>query len=46
MKSSLYYYHQQNEMCLKIVLSPFILAIFIIKKLVQFIKSRYAARKH
>lgn len=46
MKSSLYYYHQQNEICLKIVLSPFILIIFITKKLVQLAKRWYASRKH
>lgn len=46
MKSCLYYYHKQNEICLKIVLSPFILIIFVIKKLAQLIKRWHAARKH
>lgn len=46
MKNNFYYYHKQNEIILKLVLLPFTLIIFIIKKLVQTTKKRYVTRKH
>lgn len=46
MKNCLYYYHKQNEICLKIALLPFTLIIFVIKKLVQLAKRCYASQKH
>ena len=46
MRSCLYYYHKQNEICLKIALLPFTLIIFVIKKLVQLAKRWYAGQKH
>lgn len=46
MRSCLYYYHKQNEICLKIALLPFTLIIFVIKKLVQLAKRLYTSQKH
>lgn len=46
MRNCLYYYHKQNEICLKIALWPFTLIIFVIKKLVQLAKRLHASQKH
>lgn len=46
MKNNFYYYHKQNELCLKLILLPFTVTFWVIKKLVQTIKKRYATRKH
>ena len=46
MKNSFYYYHKQNEIILQIVLLPFTLVVWLIKKLMQIAKTRYTTRKH
>lgn len=46
MKNSFYYYHKQNEYCLKLVLLPFTITFWVIKKLVQAITKRYATKKY
>ena len=45
MKNSFYYYNKQNEYCLKLVLLPFILIMYAIKKLLQIKKQRYTTQK-
>lgn len=46
MKNNFNFYYKQNELCLKLVLLPFTLAVYAIKKLFQIVKRRYANRKH
>lgn len=46
MKNSFYYYHEQNEYCLRLVLLPFTLTVYAIKKLLQIAKRRHDTRKH
>ena len=46
MKNCFNYYHRQNEIILQIVLLPFTLVVWAIKKLVQAANRRYANRKH
>ena len=46
MKNNFYYYHKQNEYCLRLVLLPFTLAVYAIKKLLQIAKRRHATQKH
>ena len=46
MKNSFYYYNKQNEYCLKLVLLPFTLIVYAIKKLLHVIKHRYIPQKH
>lgn len=40
------HYYKQNEMCLKLVLLPFTLTFFVIKKLVQATTQRFMNKKH
>lgn len=46
MQKTFSHYYKQNELCLKLVLLPFTLAVYAIKKLFQIAKRRYANRKH
>lgn len=46
MKNSFYYYHKQNEIILNLVLLPFTLIIFVIKKLVHLALRWRTTRKH
>ena len=46
MKNSFYYYHKQNEYCLRLVLLPFTLIVWAIKKLLQIAKCQHATDKH
>ena len=46
MKNCFYYYHRQNEIILQIVLLPFTLIVWAIKKLFQLAKRRHATQKH
>lgn len=46
MQKTFNHYYKQNELCLKLVLLPFTLAVYAIKKLLQLVKRRYANRKH
>ena len=39
-------YYKQNEMCLRLVLLPFTLTFFVIKKLVQATTKRFVNKKH
>lgn len=46
MKNSFYYYHKQNEIILNLVLLPFTVIIWAIKKLVKLIIHRRTTKKH
>ena len=46
MQKTFSHYYKQNEICLKIVLLPFTVTFWVIKKLLQIVKRRYANRKH
>lgn len=40
------FYYKQNEFCLRLVLLPFTLIVWAIKKLLQIAKRRHATDKH
>lgn len=46
MKNSFYYYHRQNEFILRLVLLPFTLCLWAIKKLWQTVAKRHTHQKH
>lgn len=46
MKNSFNFYYKQNELCLRLVLLPFTLAVYAIKKLLQIAKRRHVTQKH
>ena len=46
MKNSFNFYYKQNELCLRLVLLPFTITLWVIKKLVQAIAKRFATQKH
>lgn len=46
MQNAFNFYHKQNETILKIVLLPFTLILWAIKKLVKVITKRLVNRKH
>lgn len=46
MQNTFNYYYKQNEIILKIVLLPFTLTFWAIKKLVQIITKRHLNKKH
>ena len=46
MQNPFNFYHRQNEIILQLVLLPFTLVIWLIKKLVQATKKRYTHQKH
>ena len=46
MQKTFNHYYKQNEICLKIVLLPFTLAFWVIKKLVQATAKRFVNKKH
>ena len=46
MQNPFNFYHRQNEIILQLVLLPFTLAAWLIKKAYKAIASRYANRKH
>lgn len=46
MKNSFYYYHRQNELILRLMLLPFTLCLWAIKKLCSAIAKRHTYQKH
>jgi hypothetical protein len=46
MQKTFNHYYKQNEMCLKLVLLPFTLTFFVIKKLVQATTKCFVNKKH
>lgn len=40
------HYYKQNELCIKLVLLPFTIVFWLIKKLVQAITKRLVNKKH
>ena len=46
MKDNFYYFHKQNELCIKLALLPFTIVFWLIKKLVQAIAKRLRNKKH
>lgn len=46
MQKTFSHYYKQNDICLKIVLLPFTVTFWVIKKLVQAITKRFVNRKH
>lgn len=46
MQKTFKHYYNQNQLLLKLVLLPFIITFWLIKKLVQFITKRLTHQKH
>lgn len=46
MQKTFNHYYKQNELCLKLVLLPFTVTFWVIKKLVRAIAKRFVNRKH
>lgn len=46
MQKTFNHYYKQNEICLKLVLLPFTVTFWVIKKLAQAIAKRFVNRKH
>lgn len=46
MRDNFYYFHKQNELCIKLALLPFTIVFLLIKKLVQVIAKRLVDKKH
>lgn len=46
MQKTFNHYYKQNQVCLKLVLLPFIITFWVIKKLVQLTTKRFANKKH
>ena len=46
MQSIFKHYYEQNDICLRLVLLPFTITLWVIKKLVQAIIKRFVNHKH
>ena len=46
MQKTFNHYYKQNEICLKIVLLPFTVTFWVIKKLFQVAAKRFTNKKH
>lgn len=46
MQKTLKHYYTLNQLCLKLVLLPFTVTFWVIKKLVQATHKRYTTKKH